>query len=294
MEILRRLLREPLIHFLAAGALLFGLYSWYGREAAPPRRIVVDRSALLQFMQSRGSADPTRVDQQFDGLTQAQRSRLVDDYIREEVLYREAKALGLEKADSVLRQRLVQKMQFLLEGSSDAQPADAELQQYLQANRTLYSAEAAWTFTHVFVDPAERGEAAAAQRARDLLRRLNAAGAQFNDSPRYSDRFPYLQNYVERTAAYISEQFGEPFLTSLQHLPVAPGRWQGPLHSELGWHLVMITAFVPGHLPQLQEIRAQLLDDYRRERVAASREEAINALVKRYEVDLRGLAVKQP
>ena len=294
MEILRRLLREPLIHFLSAGALLFGLYSWYGREATPPRRIVVDRSALLQFMQSRGSADPTRVDQQFDGLTEAQRSRLVDDYVREEVLYREAKALGLEKGDSVLRQRLVQKMQFLLEGSSDAQPTDAELQQYLQANRKMYAAEAAWTFTQVFVDPAERGEAVAAQRARALLRQLNAAGAQFNDSPRYSDRFPYLQNYVERTAAYITEQFGEQFLMSLQQLPVAPGRWQGPLHSNLGWHLVMIIAFSPERVPPLQEIRAQLIDDYRRERAAAARDDAINALVKRYEVDLGALAVKQP
>ena len=160
MQILRRLLREPLVHFLAAGALLFGLYSWHGREAASPRRVVIDRSALLQFMQSRGSADPTRVDQQFDGLSEAQRARLVDDYLREEVLYREARALGLEKGDSVLRQRLVQKMKFLLEDSSDAQPSDSTLQQYLQTNRKLYAVEPAWTFTHVFIDPAERGEAA--------------------------------------------------------------------------------------------------------------------------------------
>lgn len=294
MDALRRWLREPLIHFLAAGALLFGLFAWYGREAGAPRRIVVDRASLLQYMQSQGNADPTSTDQQFDGLTTAQRTRLIDDYLREEVLYREARALGLEQGDSVLRQRLVQKMKFLLEGSSDAQPTDAGLQQYLQANRKLYATEPAWTFTQVFIDPAERGEVAAERRARTLLRELNAAGAQFNDSPRYSDRFPYLQNYVERTPAYIAGQFGEQFMTSLQQLPVAPGAWQGPLRSDLGWHVVMITAFSPEHMPPLQEIRPQLLDDYRRELAAADREAATNALMKNYKVELRDLSVKQP
>jgi len=287
MDALRRLLREPLFHFLAAGALLYGLFAWRGGEDESPRRIIVDRAALLQYA-------PASLGQQFDSLTPAQRDVLIDDYLREEVLYREAKVLGLDQGDSVMRQRLVQKMKFLLEGSSDAQPTDAGLLQYLQANRKLYEAEPTWTFTQVFVDPAERGETAAAQRARSLLRKLNAAGAQFNDSPRYSDRFPYLQNYVERTPAYIAGQFGEQFMRSMQKLKVETGTWQGPLRSDLGWHLVMITAFSPGHMPQLQEIRAQLLDDYRREQAVITREEATSALMKNYQVELRDLAVKQP
>jgi peptidyl-prolyl cis-trans isomerase C len=290
MDARRILLREPLVHFLAAGALLFCLFAWYGRETGSPRHIVVDRAALLQYLQSRGSAEPGTLDQQLDGLSAEQRGRLIDDYLREEVLYREARALGLEQGDSVMRQRLVQKMKFLLEDSSDAQPSDSTLQQYLQTNRKLYAVEAAWTFTHVFLDPAERGEPAAAQRARALLRELNAAGAKFNDSPRYSDRFPYLQNYVERTPAYIAGQFGEPFMASLHRMQAAPGAWQGPLRSELGWHLVMITAFSPERMPQLQEIRPQLLDDYRRERAAVAREEATEELMKSYKVDLRDLA----
>ena len=294
MDVLRRMLREPLLHFLAAGALLFGLFAWHGRETGSPRRIVVDRPALLQYMQSQGNADPANTGQQFDGLTAAQRARLINDYLREEVLYREARALGLEQGDSVLRQRLVQKMKFLLEGSSDAQPADAELQKYLQVNAKLYAVEPAWTFTQVYIDPAERGEAAAAEHARALLRELNSSGARFNDSPRYSDRFPYLQNYVERTPAYIAAQFGEQFMTSLQRRQVAPGKWQGPLRSDLGWHLLMITAFSPEHLPQLEEIRAQLLDDYRRERAAMAREEATSALVKSYTVDIRDLTAQHP
>src|SRR5262245_30100130 len=196
MNALRRLLREPLVHFLVAGALLYGLYAWRGGEDGSPHRIVVDRAALLQYLQYQSRAfDPASFGRQLDAMTPAQRQQLIDDYVREEVLYREARALGLEQGDYVMRQRLVQKMSFLLEDRSDAEPTDAGLQQYLQANGRLYAVEPSLTFTQVFIDPAQRGDAAAAARAASLLRELNARHAQFNDAPRYSDRVPFLQNY---------------------------------------------------------------------------------------------------
>jgi hypothetical protein len=285
---LRRLSREPLLHFLVAGALLFGLYAWQGGADESSRHIIVDRAALLQQLQFQVKAfEPGSLGRQLDAMTPAQRQQLIDDYLREEVLYREAKALGLEQGDYVMRQRLVQKMSVMLEDQPVAEPSDAQLQHYLQAHAAAYAVAPSLTFTQVFIDPATRGEAAAATRARDLLRELNRRQARFNDSPRYSDRFPFLQNYVERTPAYVTAHFGEQFMAELAKLPVRQGAWQGPLRSTLGWHVVMVTARTPQRMPELEEIRPLLADDWRREQSAAMKDLEIRRLLDRYRVELR-------
>ena len=286
---LSRLLREPLLHFLLAGGILFGLYAWHGTGNESSRHIIVDRAALLQQLQYQVKAfDPAGLGRQLDAMTPAQRRQLIDEYLREEVLYREAKALGLEQGDYVMRQRLVQKMSVMLEDQPVAEPSDAQLQLYLEAHADLYAVEPSLTFTQVFIDPATRGEAAAAARARELVRELNSRAAQFNDSPLYSDRFPFLQNYVERTPAYVTAHFGEQFMVELNRLPVRAGAWRGPLRSTLGWHAVMLTARAPQRRPDLAEIRSLLADDWRREQAAAMKDLEIRRLLDRYRVELRG------
>lgn len=290
MSLLRRLLREPLVRFLAAGALIYLAWGLWGRRDDDTHRIVVDRAALLQYLQYQAKVfEPATFAQQFDAMSAAERRQLVDGYVREEVLYREARALGLERGDNVMRLRLVQKMGFLLEGTSDVQPTDAELQRYLDQHRDLYAVAPSWTFAHVFIDPAEHGAADAGSLARRTLARLNAAHAGFNDAPRYTDRFAFLQNYVERTPDYIASQFGPEFMAALEQLPVDVGRWQGPLRSSQGWHLVLLTAHAPARMPTVAEIHDRLVDDFRRDRAAALQEQAVQALIGQYHVELRGL-----
>jgi peptidyl-prolyl cis-trans isomerase C len=283
---MRRLLREPLLHFIAAGALIYVGYAlWGARGADDEHRIVVDRAALLQYLQYQAKAfEPGTFAQQFAAMSEQERRQLIDSYVREEVLYREAKALGLERGDYVMRLRLVQKMQFLLESTSDEQPTEAELQQYLDKNAALYMVAPSWTFTHVFIDPAERGAARAEQDARRILAELNRVHAGFNDSPRYTDRFAFLQNYVERTDDYIGSQFGADFVRALEKMPVATGVWQGPVKSDQGWHLVLLTAHTAGRKPGVEEIRDRLVDDLKRDRASARQEQAIQALIRQYNI----------
>lgn len=292
MAILRRLLREPLLHFLLAGAALYLLHGLSGEtaEGEASRHIVVDRPALLRYMQYQARAfEPESFAATFDAMDPAERQRLIEEYVREEVLYREAQALGLTQGDYVMRQRLVQRMSFLLEAQPRDEPTDAELQQYLLANEALYRVAPSWTFTHVFIDPSHHGGLHAAQQvARQQLARLKERDAGFNDAPAYGDRFPFMQNYVERTADFIESQFGAEFMASLMEQPVA-ATWTGPLRSTHGWHLVMLAASSPGRLPGLAEIRARVVDDFQREAAAALQEQALRTLVDGYDVELRGL-----
>jgi hypothetical protein len=288
MIVLRRLLREPLLHFLLVGAAIYGAWNYFGPEEADARRIVVDRGSLLRYMQYQAQAfEPGSFAERLDAMDPVQRRQLIADYVREESLYREAMTLGLERGDYVMRQRLVQKMSFLLEAQDQAEPSDGDLQQHLVTNAALYSVPPSWTFTHVFIDPAIRSGVSAEQRARGLLQRLNGARAGFNDAPRYSDRYPFLQNYVERTDDYVESHFGKVFASALQWLAVDASKWQGPIRSDQGWHLVLVTAHAPRRDPALSEIRAQVRDDFRRDAAAKRQEQAIQDVMSRYEVDIR-------
>jgi hypothetical protein len=284
---LRRLLREPLVHFLLAGAVIYAAWAYWSPAQGDAHRIVVDRGTLLRFMQYQAQAfEPGSFAARLDTMDDAQRRQLIADYVREESLYREARALGLERGDYVMRQRLVQKMSFLLESQLDGEPSDAQLQRYLTSHAALYRVAPSWTFTHVFVDPAIRPGAPADQRARTLLAQLNRERAGFNDAPRFSDRYPFLQNYVERTGDYIESHFGKAFSAGLQGLPVDASRWQGPLRSDQGWHLVLICAHAPQREPLLAEIRPQVRDDFQRDAAAARQEQAIRDVMSRYKVQI--------
>jgi hypothetical protein len=288
VKLASRLLREPLVHFLAAGALIYIAWGLWGSREDDAHRIVVDRAALLQYLQYQAKAfEPGTFGREFDAMDDSARQQLIDSFVREEALYREAKALGLDRGDYVMRLRLVQKMEFLLQPSADAVPGEAELQQYLDQHAQMYAVAPSWTFTHVFVDPEQRGASRAQADAVQLLAKLNRAHAGFNDSPRYTDRFAFLQNYVERTPDYIASQFGTAFVQSLQQLPVDAHAWQGPIRSDQGWHLVLLTARTPGRVPTVAEVRERLVDDVKRDRVARGQQQAIDALVAQYRVDLR-------
>ena len=287
MHRLRRVLREPLLHFLVAGAAIYAAWSFWGPSETDSRRIVVDRGALLRFMQYQSQAfEPGTFAARFDAMDEVRRRALIADYVREEALYREALSLGLESGDYVMRQRMVQKMSFLLESQDAAEPSDAQLRQYLGQHAALYRVARSWTFTHVFVDPAAHPGEQAQQRAQKVLRQLNTGHAGFNDAPGFSDRYPFLQNYVERTGDYIESHFGKTFMAALHGLPVDPSKWQGPLRSDHGWHLVLVTAHAPQRDPGLAEIRAQVADDWRRDAAAARQEAAIRGVMARYTVDV--------
>src|SRR4029078_4070166 len=149
--------------FLIAGGLLFGMYSWSHRDASRPisgKRIVVDKASLLNYLQYRNKAfKPDYFESQLDAMSPRELQDLSDQYVDEELLYREAKSLGLEEGDDVIRQRLVQKMNFLIEDLADtsATPSDKDLTEYLKKNLAQYRVDTSVTFTHVFTDTEKHG-----------------------------------------------------------------------------------------------------------------------------------------
>ena len=286
----RRFLREPLLHFLVAGGILFGIFGLTHRAGpglASDKTIVVDRESLLNFLQYRSNAfKPEFFSSQLEAMTTAERKDLVDQYVQEEILYREAKAMGLEQGDYVIRQRLVQKMRFLVEDMAEgrAGPSDAVLTEYFQKNMKRYVVDPSVTFTHIFFDSSVHGDREARELALRLKDKLNAGAAAFSDAPKYGDRFPFLQNYVERTFDYVASHFGNGFVSELKQSAPAERHWIGPIRSTYGYHVVLVTRLTEARIPELNEIRSQVADDWLRDQIEDARSRSLSQLAGQYKI----------
>lgn len=286
---MRTLLKEPLAHFLAAGLGLFALFGVINRDAASDdaRVITVDEDALLTFVQYRIKAfNPELAAKKLDSLSDEELERLIDDFVREEVLHREALALGLDEEDYVIRRRLVQKLEFITEGFAEAAvtPDDASLQRYFDAHEADYYVEPFVTFTHVFFETEDRPQAEALAKAEKKLRELNRNGTPFADAPKHGDRFLYHVNYVERTPEYVASHFGGPMANSVFELEPNDLVWRGPFESPYGFHLVLLITNEPGRTPELREIEGRVREDWRRARIREESEAAIDDIVDAYDV----------
>lgn len=271
-----RLLREPLVQFLLLGAALFLLYRAVAPTPdAPPGRIVVDRAQvarLVQQFERTWLRPPTR----------AELTALIDEHVSEEVLYREALALGLDKNDLVVRRRLRQKMDFLNEDVvAQRAPTDAELHAYLDAHAEKFAAPARVSFRQIYLKT-DDGPAAAHARAGRLLAQLEAGSvppAEVGDAT-------LLPRSLEKASANeVAQSFGEPFAAALDAVPAGAG-WRGPIETEYGLHLVNVSARDPGGPRPLADVRALVS----REWSAAQREHAkakfYAALRERYQVSV--------
>jgi len=271
-----RWLREPLVHFVVAGAILFGAFALF-RDDVPndndSRTIVVDRRALLTFLQYRANAfEAETFGNALDSMSDAEIQELIDAYVDEEILYRQALEYRLETSDNIIRQRMVQKMSFVLTDVAAAgQAADrAALEAYFRENIEAYAVAPWVTFTHVFFDAGRRGEAGARDAALAAQRELNADAVQFNDGAAFGDRFPYDRNYVERTFEFVAGHFGYDFVTALGSLEPSASAWQGPIRSAYGEHLVMLTRNVDRAYPTLDEVRSNVERDFLNEQTSAA------------------------
>jgi hypothetical protein len=300
MSPLARVIRDPLVHFLAAGALLFAGYAVLHPGAVTGggdgKTIVVDRQALVTFMQYQSAAfQPRYFEAQFAALSPADRQALIAKYVQEEALVREAGVLGLDQGDYVIRRRMIQKMTYLMDDAATGSfaPTEADLQGYFRSHADAYRGPATVTFTHVFVDNEVRHPEGAQKAAEGLKVTLERKHAHFADAPAYGDRFAYLQNYVERTPDFVGSQFGVGFAGALAKLEPSD-RWQGPIKSDYGWHLVLLTERKPAQLPKFADVREQVKDDMLRDALSDYRKKAIGDLVGRYKVELKGLPKPAP
>jgi hypothetical protein len=243
---MKKLVREPLVHFLLLGAGLFAAYRLVGeRIRSEPGTIVVTQGQIEHlaagFNRVHGRpATPTELD------------GLIRDYVREEVYYREALALGLDRDDAVIRNRLRLKMEFLADDvAAQAEPTDEQLRKYLSEHSDAFRIEPRFTFSQVYLNPQRRRDRLARDAAQ-LLRQLNQDAAPA-EAAALGDPFLLADTFKAVPWSEVAKLFGEPFATQLGEL--AAGPWQGPIESGYGVHLVRISARTAGRLPALEEVR---------------------------------------
>lgn len=286
---MQNILKQPLLHFLFAGFLLFVFYTFTGSQEAPQADdsvISVSRQDLLTFMQYRANAfNEELFARQLDEMSEEQRQLLIEEYYREEALYREALSMGMDEGDYNIKLRMIEKLRFLLQDSvaAVAIPDDEVLQAYYAANENVYTRPASYTFTHVFVDDPEHSEAGRA-RAETLLSQLQENEVDFMGASAYGDTFPYLQNYVRRSRDFIRNNFNDAFADWLDTLEPDNSVWAGPVETDFGFHLVMLTDLFPAQLPPLEDVRNRVTEDYQIEQQFLSRRAAEDNLVENYEL----------
>jgi hypothetical protein len=286
---LKKLLREPLIHFLAIGIGLFVLYEFVAPTDTNlgSKTIVVDRNALLTFIQFRSKAfNPEVASRRLDALSEQELGLLVDDFVREEALHREALALGMDRNDYVIKQRLIQSLQFITNGfiTSAANVTDEDVAEYYQANRDDYYVDPYVTFTHVYFSNDRHGREQALALAEAEAEQLNAEGVPFSESTRHGDRFLYNTNYVERTEDFVASHFGAPMAEAVFALEPDPERWHGPVESAYGQHLVLLTKHTEGLYPPLEEVEDAVREDALRLAIRRANDKAVQAIVDTYDI----------
>lgn len=278
---MKRILKEPLLHFLLLGVGLFiayGLISKPGSSSAPGKIVVTMGQVehLAAGFAKTWQRPPTP--QELTGL--------VRDRVREEVYYREAMALGLDKDDTVVRRRLRQKMEFISDDiASQTEPTDADLSAYLSAHSDAFRVEPRYSFSQVYLSPDRHGDNLS-RDTEELFAQLNGTDGK-TDPEALGDSTLLAHQFTDVSASEVASQFGEAFAAKLPEL--TPGQWQGPVESGYGVHLVLISERAVARLPALVEVR----DTVRREWDNAQRLEAnetfYQELLKRYTVTIEGL-----
>ena len=272
--VLRAIAREPLVHFVVLGAAMFVVY---GRVARPPPERVVVPAA---FVKALGEEHRERTGRTPDA---EEERRLVARFVDEELLYREALALGLDRSDLIVRRRLVQKME-LLARARVREPETGELAAFLAANEDRYRAAEVVSFRHVFVSRERHGAGAGADVVKKKAEELLAALRDGADAGALGDPFVLGASFARRTRGDLETAFGATFAVGALEAP--PGEWSGPISSTFGEHLVRVEQRAGGRVPELAAVRSRVREDLLRERREAAVREEIARLRGRYRVEV--------
>lgn len=272
-----KLFREPLVHFLFIGVAIYLLYGLFAEPISEqPDNTIVVSAAEIKGMeiswQKRWNRPPTV--EEFDGLIQ--------QYIREIVLYREALMMGLDKHDPIIRRRLGQKLEFLAKDLvALTPPEDGELQAYFNAHQQRYAEPARFTFTQVYINSDKRGDATLAD-AEKIKATLMAQGDLTAKAAALGDGFILQNYYLEKSQAEIQKLFGHGFSESL--IELSPGQWHGPIQSGYGVHLVYVSSIIESPTPIFSEVQQRVAQDWSSEKGKELNEKFYASLRARYTI----------
>ncbi len=282
---MKRWLKEPLLHFLLLGMVIFAAYRVVSRGAAGEGGSIVITQGQLASMREGFTRTRQRepTSEEWEGLIRAR--------VREEVYYREALALSLDKDDAVIRRRLQQKMEFISDDvAAEREPTEVELHAYLQAHPDTFRVEPRFTFRQVYLNPEKHG-ASLARDAAQLLARVNDSGSR-SDVSALGDSFLLGQQFRALTASDIARQFGDGFSKAVGGLSL--GKWHGPVDSNFGVHLVFVSERQDARAPALAEVRGAVRREWETAQLAEVKEQRYREMLERYTVTVENLAPVQP
>jgi hypothetical protein len=278
-----RVLKEPLFHFALIGAVIYGLYAVAGEDETPDERTITVTAGEIKWLSdtwtSRWNRPPTR--EELDGVLRT--------FIQEQVLAKEAVAMGLDKGDIVIRRRLAQKLEFLTKDLlTPTDPEPQALEEWFEANHDRYRDPVLYTMTHIYLDPDSRDVQALeeAERIRDQLNALDSVPESLND---YGDPFMLQSYYPEHTAAELAKSFGSGFVTAVEELE--PGRWHAPVLSGYGVHVVLVSERRLPEEPVFAEVEDRVRQDWTDETRDELNEQFIANLLDRYEINVEETSV---
>jgi hypothetical protein len=270
--------KEPLLHFVLAGGVLFGVHAWLARPAESPEQSMVqqvrigarDVQWLTENWARQWQRPPTR--QELRGL--------VTDYLNEQLLAREARAVGLDDNDVIVRRRLAQKLTFLIDDTLKlAEPTDSELQQLYNQGSDLYRTDARISFTHIYFSPNRRADARS--DAKDTLALLVKAEA-VPAASELGDPSLLEREFHDETEQAIAAAFGPDFARTV--FSSEPGAWSGPIKSGHGLHLVRVSHVETARLRPFSEVHMRVVEEWQRSQQVMAKERYLAELRKKYDV----------
>lgn len=276
-------LKEPLIHFLALGALVFALYGLIGPDGPDDDEIVVTRGQQEHLV--------TAFSRTWQRLpTQAEFTGIVNDWIREEIAYREGLRMGLDTDDTIIRRRLRQKLEMLAEDFvAMAEPNEDALRQYLEDHPSVYAKEPVYTLRQVYFSSDARGAQARQDAEQALL--LLETDSELTNPEDLGDRTALPYRISTERESEIDARFGSDFTEALSQLE--PGRWTGPIGSAFGQHLVYIEEYTPGRPKTLEEAERELRRDWINEQRIQATERLYEELRKKYTITVEPLTSEE-
>jgi hypothetical protein len=276
---LRQILSEPLLHFVVVGVLVFGGYRFFNPEpeqAADPQRIELTENDIQQLAiswlaQGRPPPSPDEL------------RSLVDQKVTEEILSREAVALGLDQDDQIIKRRLAQKMDFLAADlAALEEPTDAELADWYSKNSHRFALPPHASFRHLYFSPDKRGNNKALEDATAAVAMLARKPADAPESKALADPFMLRNFYGDATPEQTAKEFGPAFGETLFSL--TPGAWQGPVQSGYGWHLIWLESIEPGRVPPYEEVKPDVKAAWLDARYHEVKRNALDEMRSRYAV----------
>jgi hypothetical protein len=274
------LVREPLVHFLIIGVVLFAIFDLRQGDSGETENLILISAGQVEQFSAQFERTWLRPP------TDAELAGLIEGYVRDEVYYREARAMGLDQNDGIVRQRMRLKLEFLLEDlASEAPPDDEQLTVFMQRHPDKFQIEPRLSFTQVYLNPDKRQDITA--DATETLARLTGGAAPETEG----DRLMLEQGYTLASQYKITSVFGSSFAEQLVELE--PSGWTGPIFSGYGAHLVKVTEKHPRRYPDLSEVRDDVALNYMVERRQELKDMAYGKLREGYEVVVESQAADQ-